>query len=316
MDPVIIVGAGISGARCARTLHESGVPVVVLDRGYRVGGRMASKRIDDRPVDLGASYFTASDPRFADQAERWRSAGLARPWTDTFVVLEPGKATELKSGPMRWGTPGGVRTLVESLTEGLDVRRHDVVEIARDTGLTVDAMPASAVVLAMPDGQATRLLGEGLTQPPVLDRDYEPVLALVATYAARSWDFDGAFVNGDPDLAWIADDGSRRGDGAPVLVAHSTPERAAQHLEDPDGAEPFLTAALTRLGITATPTSTLVKRWSMARPSGEREATYLLTEELLGVCGDGWGPQSKVEGAYLSGLELGEAIVSRLGARR
>ncbi len=322
MDPVIVVGAGISGVRCARTLHDHDLPVVLLDHGHRVGGRMASKRIDDRPVDLGASYFTVSDVRFAGQVERWRDAGLARPWTDTFAVLTPDEAPEVKAGPTRWGTPGGLRTLVENLAEGLDVRRQEVAEVTRDEGLRVvgpamDPTPASAVVLAMPDGQAARLLGAGLEPIAAnLGRVSEPVLALVATYAERSWDFAGAFVNGDPDLAWIADDGSRRGDGAPVLVAHSTPERAAQHLDDPDAATPALTAALARLGIAAMPTSTKVKRWSMARPTGERLAPYLLTESNLGVCGDGWGQQSKIEGAYLSGLALGEALVSRFAPSR
>ncbi|WP_460810940.1 NAD(P)/FAD-dependent oxidoreductase [Nocardioides salsibiostraticola] len=313
MDPVIVVGAGISGVRCARTLHDHGVPVVLLDRGYRIGGRMATKRIDGRTVDLGASYFTVSDSRFGDQIERWQRAGLAHPWTDTIAVLAPDEEPQQKPGPMRWGTPGGLRTLVEDLAEGLDVRRHEVAEVTRTSGLRVDAMPAAAVVLAMPDGQAARLLGAGLESTAGdLDRGSEPVLALVATYAERAWDFDGAFVNGDPDLAWIADDGSRRGDAALVLVAHSTPELAARHLDDPDGAEPHLLSALRRLGIEADPVSSQVKRWSMARPTGERDARYLLTEDDLGVCGDGWGPQSKVEGAYLSGLALGEALVARL----
>ena len=53
------------------------------------------------------------------------------------------------------------------------------------------------------------------------------MLALTATFETRTWDLDGAFVSDDTILGWIADDGSRRGDGAPVLVAHSTSEVAA-----------------------------------------------------------------------------------------
>ena len=54
MDPVIVVGAGISGVAAARELRDAGLPVVVLDRGRRIGGRMASRTIDGRPVDIGA----------------------------------------------------------------------------------------------------------------------------------------------------------------------------------------------------------------------------------------------------------------------
>ncbi len=62
---VVVVGAGIAGAACARELAAAGVPVRVVDRGHRPGGRMASRRLSERPVDLGASYLTVSGPDFA-----------------------------------------------------------------------------------------------------------------------------------------------------------------------------------------------------------------------------------------------------------
>ena len=63
---------------------------------------------------------------------------------------------------------------------------------------------------------------------------FDPALALTATYAERPWDLDGAFTNDDDVLDWVADDGRRRGDGAPVLVAHSTAAYAVRHLADPE----------------------------------------------------------------------------------
>ena len=315
-----MVGAGISGVACARALERAGVRVVVLDRGRRIGGRMASKRLHERPVDLGASYFTVSDDRFRDAVDAWQAAGLALPWTDTFEVRQAGAVLEHKQGPMRWRAPGALRSLVEALVEGLDVRRETVGRVSLVDGvLEVDGEDAPAVVLAMPDPQAVPLLGAGLDDLP-LTRSWDPVLALVARYDERTWDlegtFEGAFLNGDDDLAWIADDGRRRGDDAPVLVAHTTSERAARHLDDPDAATPVLVEALRRtMGLTSDPVETLVKRWSLAKPAGEREALHLLEargEGWIGACGDGWGTP-KVEGAYLSGRTLGEALAERLG---
>ncbi len=309
-----MVGAGISGVACARTLARAGVPVTVLDRGRRVGGRMASRRYDDRPVDTGASYLTAADPRFTRVVEDWHERDLARPWTDTFSVLEEGHPRTEKSGPVRWGAPGGLRTLVEDLAEGLDVRREEALRVHLEDGtLNVDGRPAAAVVLAMPDAQARRLLEADLPEDAAaLDREFVPTLALVARWAERTWDLDGAFVNGDDAVSWVADDGRRRGDGAPVLVAHSTPGLAAAHLEDPDAAGPVMLAAVRRLLELPEPTRTHVHRWSLAKPAGERPEPFSLSPTGIGVCGDGWGPQSKVEGAYLSGLQLGEALVGRL----
>ncbi len=314
MDTVVVVGGGISGVTCARRLADAGVAVTLVDRGRRLGGRMASRMLDGRPVDTGASYFTVSDDRFRQVVEAWHRSGLAHEWTDTFAVLEPGEDRSSKSGPTRWGTPGGMRSLVEDLAAGLDVRQENVdgVDLGDDL-LRLDGRETRAVVLAMPDAQAARLLGPGLADVAgALTRESAPNLALVARWAERGWDLDGAFVNGDDHVSWVADDGRRRGDDAPVLVAHSTPALAAAHLDDPDAAGPMMAEALRRLLDLPEPTSTFVHRWSLAKPTGRRDEPFLLTEQLLGVCGDGWGPQSKVEGAYLSGLQLAEALLSRL----
>jgi len=73
--------------------------------------------------------------------------------------------------------------------------------------------------------------------------------------------------------------------------------------------------ALGRLvGAAQRPVQTHVHRWSRARPArGREDATYLLTEDLLGVCGDAWSARPRVEGAWLSGRDLGRELVRRLG---
>lgn len=310
---VLVVGAGIAGVACARELWAAGIPVRLVDRGHRPGGRMASRRLWERPVDLGASYLTVSDPDFRAVVADWERRGLARPWTDTFCALGDG-AVSVKDGPLRWGTPGGLRSLVEDLTGGLAVERHDVAGL--------DELTASAVVLAMPDPQARRLVPDEHPVATYLDRDFEPVLALAATWSGRTWDgvsptgrLDGAFVNDDPVVAWIADDGRRRGDDAPVLVAHSTPDFAGRHLEDPDAAAPEMVATLRSLMSLPEPDDVHVHRWTFARPVGERTETHALVDGPggpVGVCGDGWGASPKVETAWLSGRDLGRALAEEL----
>ena len=305
----MVVGAGLAGVACARTLREAGRPVVLVDRGRRIGGRMASRRLDDRAVDLGASYLTVSDPEFGAIVEDWQRRGLAGPWTDTFAVARG----EAKAGPMRWAAPAGLRSLVEDLAAGLEVVDATTVRAVRRSadGWSVDDRPASAVVLAMPDPQAHRLLSEDVRAELPAAASFVPVLALVATWAQRCWDFDGLFVNDHPSLAWVADDGRRRGDGAPVLVAHSTPSFAADHLEDPAAAGPGLSRALQAVLGAPEPIRTRVHRWTFARPAGGRAETYALTESGLGLCGDGWAERPRVEAAYLSGRALAEALLTR-----
>jgi len=311
MSRVVVVGAGLSGVACARELRAAGVDVVVLDRGHVPGGRMAARTLWDRRVDLGASYLTVSDPGFAAVVDDWAARGLAREWTDTFMALGDGD-TESKDGPVRWGAPHGLRSLVEDLAADLAVERREVASLAE--------LEADAVVLAMPDPQARRLVGDHPVADS-LDRAWEPVIAVAARWADRTWDatsptgrFHGAFVNDDPDVAWIADDGRRRGDDAPVLVAHSTPGLAARHLDDPAGAAPAVLDAVGRLLDVGEPEDVHVHRWTFARPTGRREESYALVEgdRLVGARGDGWGETPKVETAWLSGVRLGRALTDRL----
>jgi predicted NAD/FAD-dependent oxidoreductase len=100
----VVVGGGISGIACARELAAAGVPVRVLDRGRRVGGRMAVRTVDGHAVDTGASYFTVSDPSLCGGVDDWQRRGLARPWTDTFAVAGPRASGRPR--PARCGGPG------------------------------------------------------------------------------------------------------------------------------------------------------------------------------------------------------------------
>lgn len=312
---VAVIGAGIAGAACARTLHDCGHQVVVLDRGRTAGGRLASRSLHDRAVDTGASYLTARDERFTTVVDGWLRRGLARPWTDTFHTAGPTGLGVRKSGPIRYGAPTGIRSLVEDLLRGLDVRQaREVTSVG--PGPTVDGAGYDAVVLAMPDPQAERLLDPSLEaeRAAVRGRAWEPVLALCAGWPERGWEdgFDGCFVNDSTVLGWIADDGRRRGDDAPVLVAHSTSSFAEQRLDRPDDAiEALVEATRAVLHVRAAPQWTVVKRWSLARPVAARDAPFHLGESSVGLCGDGWGPP-KVETAWLSGHLLAHALAVRL----
>ncbi|MEP6979698.1 MAG: FAD-dependent oxidoreductase [Nakamurella sp.] len=315
---VVVVGAGISGVACARVLQDAGVSVTILDRGRVVGGRMASKRYDGRPVDIGASYFTVSDPHFEAVVTDWERRGLARPWTDTFQARSQ-SGRESKTGAMRWAAPAGLRTLVTDLAAPLTVRgQHHVESVDRIDGvLPVDDLTADYVVLAMPDPQARRMLSPALDDVAhALDDPFQPVLALTTRWPQRSWaSFDGAFVNDHPTVNWIADDGSRRGDDAPVLVAHSTAEFAQPYLADPAEAEMEMTGALREiLDLAAEPELAQVHRWTFAKPAGSRTAPFLLSGSGVGVCGDAWSEKPRVESAWLSGTMLGRQLVERSGA--
>ena len=111
---VAVVGAGLSGAACAQALRERGIGVEIFERGRGPGGRMASPTLHRRRVDMGAAYFTVKDPAFATVADGWIDRGLAHRWTDTFDVVSS-EGRDVTTGPMRFATSGGLRSLVRDL---------------------------------------------------------------------------------------------------------------------------------------------------------------------------------------------------------
>ncbi|MEI4273013.1 NAD(P)-binding protein [Klenkia sp. LSe6-5] len=307
-----VIGAGIAGVAAARALHDAGRPVRVLDRGRRPGGRMSGRELHGRVVDLGASYLTAAEgSAFAGVVADWLERGLAREWTDTFAVAGPDGLTDRKAGPMRYGAAGGLRSLVVDLARDLDlVTGHAVQQVT--AGPTVDGEPADAVVLALPDPQARRLLEAGCPVEQVLDpRGWQATLSVVLGWAHRRWDADlhGVFVHDHPVLEWVADDGARRGDGAPVLVAHTTPAFAAGHLAEPGAAGPGVAAAVCALLDLPEPDWHHVHRWTFAKPADPRGEPFHLLDGV-GLCGDGWSAPSKVESAWTSGHLLGQQLAT------
>ncbi len=322
---IIVVGGGIAGVACARVLSQGGADARVLDRGRRLGGRLGERDYDlggdrNRPVDTGGSYFTVSDSDFAAAVEDWQRRGLARPWTDTFTV-HSADGERTSSGPTRWAAPTGLRSLVDDLAAGVEIRSGVAVDqVDRDDRSLVvrsgqDEQRADAVVLAMPDPQARRLLGSGLKdEAQHFGLEFEPVLALTTIWPERTWpDRDGLFVNDDEVLSWVADDGLRRGDRAPVLVAHSTPDFARPRLDGPSAAAaPMVDRLRAVVGIDAglSPDVAAVQRWSFARPEQPRDRPFLLTASGLGACGDGWAAKPSVEAAFVSGTRLGRALLA------
>lgn len=319
-----ILGAGVAATAAARVWRARGHQVVLLDKGRGAGGRCATRRTEATAFDHGAQYFTARDPRFAEEVRQLARQGWVSNWECRSGVLGDGGFHDVRPAVARWvGTPG-MSSLVKGLQEGLEVHFEQKVERLEylDGGWNLHTAeqswgPFEGVVLTAPAPQAAALL-----QPhsPALAQaleqvDYEPCLAaLVELTAPSGLEFDAATVKDNGDgLGFVGRNSSkpRRTPRPECWILHSSVAWAQAHLEDPlhQAASQLWQAFCQRTGLKAPELGQLsAHRWRYARVSRPLGQPYLWDAGLkLGWAGDGAiGP--RLECAYLSGRDLAEGV--------
>ena len=127
MDPVVVVGAGISGIGCAATLAAAGLPVRVLDRAGRAGGRMATAE----HAGLRFEVATATEPV---------TALVDRGMWSTIV-------TNLLSNAMKFTPSGGVEVADQRHTDLPVGGLADDVDVALPTEHQCQRRPDQRVVV-------------------------------------------------------------------------------------------------------------------------------------------------------------------------
>ncbi|NLF53611.1 MAG: FAD-dependent oxidoreductase [Thauera phenolivorans] len=317
-----IVGAGIAGLSCARALTDAGVQVTVFDKSRGPAGRMSTRRGDGWACDHGAQYFTARDPLFLAELERWQTAGVAARWQPRLTVFDAhgrrdgGGAEARYVGTPRMTAPGrlvadGLNLRVQTTVNALHRYEHGWELATAERGLLAEAF--DGVLLAVPAPQALPLLQPvlpGLAEVATAARMQACWALMLRFEAPLALDFDGAFVNHGA-LRWIARDTSKPGrTGQETWTLHASAEWSEAHTEDgPDHVAAALIAEFCALG-GAAPLAWSAHRWRYAITESAVEGGYVWHSAAgLGLCGD-WLNGGRVEGAWLSGHALAHRVLA------
>lgn len=106
---VAVVGGGIAGLAAISRLSRRGLRLLLVEQGRGLGGRMCTRRAscpeteDPIAFDHGCQYFSvkaASQPNFAEEAERWLEAGVVQHWKGrigTLARAEDGGGLQMSS---------------------------------------------------------------------------------------------------------------------------------------------------------------------------------------------------------------------------
>ncbi|KKI90359.1 amine oxidase [Bacillus sp. SA1-12] len=181
-NPVVIVGAGLSGLHAASLLTEQGIKCRVLEARDRIGGRVLSTLSPNRPdlgkFDLGPTWFWPQYERTIANLVKKLNVGTFDQYTEGAMLSE----RYHKEPPERYVLPensvarsvrfrGGVQSLIDAVANTLPPgiveleTRVTAIRLDKAGAITLEAgradgkiekVPASAVILALPPRIAAR----------------------------------------------------------------------------------------------------------------------------------------------------------------
>ena len=339
---IAIVGSGMAGIACARTLVQAGKRVTVFEKAATVGGRMATHGTPFGSFDHGTQYFTARDPRFVQALQTTPQA--IKPWSaNTVRVLdEQGRITESGMPPLEphwvptpdmnalprcWAAPLVDAGSVEFQTRVTHIER-DALDRSRWQLRSVGAQDSQhvfsgfdAVLLALPNGQARDLLEVSKLTPKlaaaVAKAEVAPCWTLLLAFPQANQPSLGPQWNAARSthhrIAWLARESSKpqRSRIERWTVQASVAWSREHFADDAQRVQAKLLKAFAEVtGIRAEPSHAEVKLWRFAQTTKPLGKSHLWDAKAgIGVCGD-YLLGCRVEDAFVSGLELALAVVA------
>jgi predicted NAD/FAD-dependent oxidoreductase len=323
IEPILIVGAGLSGLTAARALRRLGYKVIVFEESSVVGGRMATRTVNNGRFDSGAQFFTVREPRFAQLVDEWLAAGVAAMWSKGFSGMSG--RTPLDGHP-RFRGMRGMDSIPRYLAAGLDLRLNQRVESAAVDGAHWQLVLADgarvtggALILTPPLPLSLRLLAAGGTNLPKTVQNrlasvkFAPCLALLAALEAPSKvpPPGGLQLHGEP-IAFIGDN-TQKGVSpeAFALTIHAGPLFSEEFWNSADEEVATLLLEAASYWIDAPVKRWLLERWRYSVPKEiiEERVLHLPGPPDLLFAGDAFGGP-RIEGAALSGLAAVEALLN------
>ncbi|WP_051690195.1 NAD(P)/FAD-dependent oxidoreductase [Halomonas alkaliantarctica] len=336
---VAIIGAGLSGLACGHQLASQGINVTLFDKARGPGGRMSSKQRPGATLDLGAQAFTTRDKRFAEKVAEWQAVGCVAIWpTLRYQASASGWQTH-NDDQLRYTGAPRMSALTRYLADTLSALPNAAITLETHiTGLDKTAAgwklhdshgaihgPFDLVVISAPPPQANTLLAA-----------WEPTLAAACEAKPQRgcWAGWAIFEEPLPTIEKVASAWHTVHTHHPALRLvsrnHTKPGREQQpesisllaqldwsdnHIEsDNDTVAQQLLEAFMSLLPEQTALPKIVEigahRWRYAQPAQAGQQSYLYSTRGLALCGDSFRG-SRVEDAWLSGDELGRALLGQ-----
>ncbi len=327
LQKVAIIGAGISGLVLAEAM-QAVAEVSLFEKSGGLGGRLATRRLDDYQFDHGATFFTARSKEFKNWLKPFLASGVVQPWVAKVLTFSKG-ATDYKRD---WFEPHYVAVpTMTALPKKIAENLYSTTPIALSTKITTldrdDKSkwwlngcqgPFDWVISTAPSPQTQEFFPISNFSPLLSKVEFQPCLALLVGFPIEfvsSLNFSAARCK-DDILDWISVEHSRPrrpAKGGLTLQTQNQFAKKCYELEDGE----LLAILLRRLGILLKRELPLteqmsIKRWKYAQAIKQEEPLCCIDTKLrLAACGD-WTQEGRVEAAFLSARNLAQRLFSYL----
>jgi renalase len=316
MKTCIIIGAGMAGLSAALELQKNGWGVTVLDKGRGVGGRLATRRIENGRADHGAQYFSAKIPEFQKFVSDLQSAGIVSEWPPVGGIF---------TNPRFVGTDG-MNAIAKYMAKNLTLKTNEKAvlicgnknecEVVTESGATYKA---NRLIVTAPVPQIEALLKDSQIELNENERaafhsvQYAPCIAVMVVLKQKSKIPNPGFLKFDTGpVAWVADN-FQKGISlhTHTITIHASAQFSEERLEldQTETAQMMLDSVKEWIDVETIATLS-VHHWRYSLAEKRHSAPFVVCNESFPILvgGDGFG-MGNVEGAFVSGLQMAESLI-------
>ena len=317
MTKVAVIGAGMCGISCASYLQKNGFGVTIFEKSRGIGGRMASRRINEQvSVDHGAQYIKPYSKNFLHFLEETVRAGFASSWSPLGMAKN-----YIQEKKIFVGTPR-MNSILKNSSNNLEInfssKINKILSNFNKWKLVIEGIEYQKefdiVVFAIPFHQISEIIDDSWSTVKKISKVKMSPCWTLMLLTKNKLSFSDYEKLDNEKISSITFDTSKpqRNKKFNSYIIHSNPNWSERHISyDQNKIEEMLINILTKdFGQDLNIEYIKAHRWLYAQTTDPLGKPFIKNENNSLYAGGDWCLGTNVESAFISGFEIGKSIKS------